>query len=201
MATNDVRFGVIAAGFSNDFETARDHLDHNDSLVRASALRALHRMNQLVSSNLVSALSDIDSEVRRTAVECAVKFPDVGVHLFLDDEDVFVAEMAAWCLGERQVSDDEINALIHATTNHQESVVREACAAALGSIGDQRGLQAILIACSDKPAVRRRAILALAPFDGDEVDQALQTALTDRDWQVRQNAEILISPRGENHQE
>jgi HEAT repeat protein len=56
-------------------------------------------------------------------------------------------------------------------------------------------LPAILQACEDKPAVRRRAVLALAPFEGEEVDAALQKALEDRDWQVRQNAEILIHPR------
>ncbi|MEI8286870.1 MAG: HEAT repeat domain-containing protein, partial [Actinomycetes bacterium] len=69
------------------------------------------------------------------------------------------------------------------------------CVAALGSIGDERGLPAILVACSDKPAVRRRAVLALAPFEGDLVDAALQQALEDNDWQVRQNAEVLLHPR------
>jgi HEAT repeat protein len=62
-------------------------------------------------------------------------------------------------------------------------------------------LPAILLACNDKPAVRRRAVLALAPFEGEDVRLALENALSDRDWQVRQNAEILISPRGENHEE
>ena len=61
-----------------------------------------------------------------------------------------------------------------------------------GAIGDPRGLPTILHACTDKPAVRRRAVLALAPFEGDEVDVALQTALTDRDWQVRQAAEDVV---------
>jgi len=37
--------------------------------------------------------------------------------------------------------------------------------------------------------VRRRAVLALAPFEGPEVDAALTRALDDRDWQVRQAAE------------
>jgi len=121
---------------------------------------------------------------------------DVSIHHLLNDDDVFVAEMTAWSLGERQTpTDEEIAALIHATTQHAESVVREACAAALGSLGDIRGLPAILTACTDKPAVRRRAVLALAPFDGEEVDAALQRALEDRDWQVRQNAEILVNPR------
>ena len=34
-------------------------------------------------------------------------------------------------------------------------------------------------------------MLALAPFDGPDVDAAIDAALTDRDWQVRQAAEDL----------
>ena len=65
--------------------------------------------------------------------------------------------------------------------------------AALGAIGDRRGLDAVLTAASgDRPAVRRRAVVALAAFDGPEVDAALERALTDRDWQVRQAAEDLL---------
>ena len=64
--------------------------------------------------------------------------------------------------------------------------------AALGAIGDPRGLPTILHGCADKPAVRRRAVLALAPFDGEAVDAALQAALVDRDWQVRQAAEDVL---------
>ena len=70
-------------------------------------------------------------------------------------------------------------------------MVREAAVAAPGAIGDGRGLAAILAGCVDKPAIRRRAVLALAPFSGPEVDAALQAALQDRDWQVRQAAEDL----------
>ena len=76
-------------------------------------------------------------------------------------------------------------------TTHDDALVREASVAALGAIGDPRGLPAILAGCADKPAVRRRAVLALAPFDGEAVDAALAAALGDRDWQVRQAAEDL----------
>ncbi len=55
------------------------------------------------------------------------------------------------------------------------------------------GLPAVLVACSDRAAVRRRAVLALAPFAGDEVDAALARALDDKDWQVRQAAEDLTN--------
>ena len=71
---------------------------------------------------------------------------------------------------------------------------REAAVAALGAIGDPAGLPAILAATTDKPAIRRRAVIALAPFDGPDVDAALERARTDRDWQVREAAEELSSP-------
>jgi HEAT repeat protein len=93
------------------------------------------------------------------------------------------------------VTDDELSALIASATNDERALVREACIASLGAIGDARGLPAILSGCTDKPAVRRRAVLALAPFEGPLVDEALQRALSDNDWQVRQNAEDMVKPR------
>jgi hypothetical protein len=76
--------------------------------------------------------------------------------------------------------------------------VRESAIAALGALGEDGGLDAILVGTTDKPAIRRRAVLALAPFlDPDhpratEVAAALERARTDRDWQVRQAAEDLL---------
>jgi HEAT repeat protein len=60
-------------------------------------------------------------------------------------------------------------------------------------VGDERGLPTILAATEDKATVRRRAIIALAPFDGPEVEAALERAREDRDWQVRQAAEDLLA--------
>ena len=194
--TSDRRFHVIAAGFTGDVETALGSLDDPDALVRASAVRALARLNSLATDIHVALLADPSADVRRTAAELATANPDVPVGRLIDDPDVFVAEMSAWCLGERsEHDDDDIALLVDRTTSHAEPLVREACAAALGAIGDPRGLPAILAACTDKPAVRRRAILALAPFEGDEVEAMLRSALDDRDWQVRQNAEDLLNPR------
>ncbi len=84
-----------------------------------------------------------------------------------------------------------LSALADVTRGHRDALAREAAVAALGALGDPDALPAILEACRDKPAVRRRAVLALAPFDGPEVDAAITAALTDRDWQVRQAAEDL----------
>lgn len=194
--TIDERFAVIEAGFNGDVTTALHALSSSDDSVRASAIRSLHRLEALTAGHIAAGVADVSAEVRRTALEFSAPFDDVVIHPLINDDDVFVAEMAAWSIGERNpASDDEVNALIANTTSHSEAVVREACAAALGSLGDERGLPAILAACEDKPAVRRRAVLALAPFEGEEVDAALAKALEDRDWQVRQNAEILVHPR------
>ena len=82
-------------------------------------------------------------------------------------------------------------ALAAAARAHPDPLVRESAVAALGAIGDALGLPAILVACEDRPAIRRRAVLALAPFDGPAVEAALARALSDSDWQVRQAAEDL----------
>ena len=54
------------------------------------------------------------------------------------------------------------------------------------------GLETVLEALKDKPAIRRRAAIALAAFDDPKVDEALKKSLNDRDWQVRQIAEDLL---------
>jgi HEAT repeat protein len=85
-----------------------------------------------------------------------------------------------------------------ATDPAADPLARESSVAALGAIGDERSLDAILEATGDKPAIRRRAVLALAPFldpghpRAGEIESALQRALSDRDWQVRQAAEDLL---------
>jgi HEAT repeat protein len=136
--------------------------------------------------------------VRRRAAELAPALgtaaPARTVLALLDDDEPLVAEAAAFALGERAHPGPRVvTALARAATAHSDPLVREAAVAALGAVGDPNTLAVVLAACDDKPAVRRRAVLALAAFDGPEVEARLQTALTDRDWQVRQAAEDLIS--------
>jgi HEAT repeat protein len=85
--------------------------------------------------------------------------------------------------------------LISAAEVHPDLLVRESAVAALGSIGDPAGLPAVLRALEGKPALRRRAAVALAAFDDPRVDNALRECLADRDWQVREVAEELLGPR------
>jgi len=188
-------------------DVARLHLaatDDPDARVRAAALGALVR-GDVAEDALVAwraAAADSEASVRRRACELAPAVADasgpgaVVAELLarLTDRDVTVVEAAAWAIGE--LTDDAVAAgavgpLAEVARTHRDPLAREAAVAALGALGDDAGLPAILEACTDKPAVRRRAVLALAPFGGPAVEAAIDAALTDRDWQVRQAAEDL----------
>lgn len=190
----DRRRQVAVAGHRGDEKVAREALADGEPAVRATALGALARMGSLEQADLAGALRDEAPTVRRRAAELSVRAPDVDLVPMLGDADPSVVEAAAWALGEREVASAEVvGALSRLATSHDDPLCREAAVAALGAIGDERGLPAILTATADKPAIRRRAVIALAPFDGPDVDAALQRALTDRDWQVRQAAEDLLA--------
>jgi HEAT repeat protein len=181
------------AGHTGDAVVARGALSDPDPVSRELALGALTRIGVLSDDELLAALLDPAPSVRRRAAMIAGKRPGLSLRSVLDDRDVTVVEAAVWACGEQErVDDDVLAALIDLGITSKAALVREACAAALGAIGDPRGLPTILHGCADKPAVRRRAVLALAPFDGDAVDAALQAALADRDWQVRQSAEDVL---------
>jgi HEAT repeat protein len=184
---------IAIAGHTGDEAAARAALTDADPVARELGLGALLRMGVLTDADLDAALIDGAASVRRRAALIAAQRPSVSLRSALRDPEVTVVEAAAWACGEHEtVDDDVLETLIELGVTSPDALVREACAAALGAIGDPRGLATILHACTDKPAVRRRAVLALAPFEGPEVDAALQAALSDRDWQVRQAAEDVV---------
>jgi HEAT repeat protein len=185
---------AAVAGHTGDAATARELLDDPAPAVRATALGALARLGAVTDDELRRALADPDAAVRRRAATEARHRARVDLVPLLDDVELLVAEAAAWALGERAPSDPRtVTRLSEIAVAHDDALVRESAVAALGAIGDDAGLPAILQATGDKPAVRRRAVLALAPFDGPDVDAALERARHDRDWQVRQAAEDLLS--------
>ena len=192
VAPSGRRRAAALAGHTGDAAEARSLLDDADPRVRATALGALARLGQAGVAEVTAALADPSPEVRRRACQVAIGVPGVDLVGRLTDEDAGVVEVAAWALGERaEAGGQVVERLSAVATGHADPLCREAAVAALGAIGDERGLAAILAAAGDKPAIRRRAVIALAPFSGPEVDAALARALEDRDWQVRQAAEDL----------
>jgi len=194
MVDRSRRRAAAVAGHAGDAEAARELLGDPDPAVRATALGALGRLGQAGATDVRAALADPSPQVRSRACRVAVSVPGVDLTGMLDDADPRVVEVAAWALGERgEASAGAVDVLTAVATGHDDPLCREAAVAALGAIGDEAGLAAVLSATRDKPAVRRRAVIALAAFDGPEVDAALDAALKDRDWQVRQAAEDLRS--------
>lgn len=185
---------VAAAGHSGDVATAYSALADLDPGVRATALGALARLGVLDAAILGALVPDDSPVVRRRCAQLAAGVAGFDLIPLLADDDPMVVEMAAWACGERvDVDRPTFARLCRLAGTHDDALVREAAVAALGAIGDEAAVDVVVAATHDKPAIRRRAVIALAAFEGDAVDLALREALTDRDWQVRQAAEELLS--------
>ena len=199
-ATTARLIGVVTDGHRGDTDAARKALTDTEPAVRAAALGALARAGDLAVNDVLDGLVDDSAVVRRRAAAEAVATGGRGsrsdlpnaLRRALADPDPLVAESACWALGERRVR-AAVADLAAVVADHPDPRCREAAVAALGAVGDRAGLSAVLAALDDKPAVRRRAAVALAGFGGPEVEQALRRCLDDRDWQVRQAAEILLA--------
>lgn len=189
------RRAAATAGHRADEAGARGLTHDPDPGVRATALTALARLDALDDTDLSEAARDLDAKVRRRAAELAATHTAPILLDLLADPDATVVEMAAWACGERSEREPgDVDALVGIALAHEDALCREAAVAALGSLQDPAGLPTILAALGDKATVRRRAVIALAPFEGPEVDDALRRHLDDRDWQVRQAAEDLLRP-------
>jgi HEAT repeat protein len=187
----------VLAGFEGDEAAATALLDDGDPAVRAAALGALVRLGRATPEQFARALCDPAASVRRRAAELSIARPDADYHCLLNDRDASVVETACFVAGERHDL-EVLPQLCRVATAHADSLCREAAVAALGALGDPAGLPTILASLSDRATVRRRAVIALAPFDGPEVQAALRRALGDRDWQVRQAAEDQLLPERGN---
>lgn len=190
---------VVMAGHTGEMALLERAFASTDPALRALALGSFHRQETLEFDRLHAALRDPAPRVRRRAVELSYRIVDpaalVATLIERLHDDPEIAEVAAFALGE--IGDKSAAAELETmAVDHEDALCREAAVAALGAL--HTGLDTILKALDDKATVRRRAVIALAPFDGPRVDQALTAALEDRDWQVRQAAEDQLEISGEN---
>ncbi len=90
-----------------------------------------------------------------------------------------------------------VQAAIEICQTHKDPRCVEQAVASLGIFGLNGvpvGLNTVInVAQNGVPATRRRAILALSGFDDPKIEPVLEKALLDKDWQVRQCAEDVLS--------
>ena len=183
---------LVQLAREGDLSLAREFFSDGDPRVRASSIAVLSENDALDESLIALGLSDCHPLVRMSMARAAAQNSSISVLTLLSDEDPAVVEIACWAAGEQTERNDSIiEALSGIALEHEDALCRESAVAALGALGDVRGLESILEATQDIATVRRRAVIALAPFEGQAVTDALQLALSDRDWQVRQAAEDL----------
>ncbi len=184
---------LLRAGFDSDDASLSlliASLRDPDVRHRVLALRGLVRRGAMTTARWRAALEDPDVELRRDALEQLAHASGVDpavlddVIALLDDGDALVVDAAAFALGEHLYAPG-VTRLIDVAANHDDARCRESSIASLGSIGDEAAVATIIAALEDKAPVRRRAIVALANFEGPDVDAALERASDDRDWQVR----------------
>ena len=184
---------LLRAGFAmgDDYvNVLRNNLHGAVPRHRVLALRGVVRQRLATSDDWLRAIGDVDVEVRREALNQIaheeIDDDDVFAAIMhcLDDDDALVVDGAVFALGEHLYA-GSVEKMCVIATSHEDARCRESAVAALGAIGDDRARPAILGALDDKPPVRRRAIVALANFEGPDIDESLERASADRDWQVR----------------
>lgn len=184
---------LLTAGFGTTpgFEdTLLEGFSSSEPRWRILALRGLVRQSLVTSAQWLAALRDPNDDVRREALHQLAYSDVVDVAVLdqaitlLSDPHPLVVEACVFVCGEHEIL-KTVEELCRIASDHDDARCRESAIAALGSLGDERGLATILSSLEDKPPVRRRAIVALSNFEGPEVDAALERAADDRDWQVR----------------
>jgi len=190
---------LVRAGFDGSAEsraTLTAALQDEHPRARSLAIRGLARHQCVDDAMLLPLLRDGNVDVARDALEVTAHLENLSPAIvltlgqLLSHTDPLVVEAAIFAAGEHELAllVDDLNRI---TTSHDDARCREAGVIALGQIGVDQGRDVILAALQDKPTVRRRAVVALASFEGPEIESALDTAAQDRDWQVRSAVEQL----------
>jgi HEAT repeat protein len=142
---------------------------------------------QEVTPDLLQALEERDSDVRRKAAEalgkldCKSAIP--GLLQTLKDKDFDVRWSAAMALGK--LGTEAVSGLLKAL-DEEDSDVRRTVAAALGKLGIEAGIPGLLKALEDEnTAVRRSAVKALETLGSEAGIPGLLKALEDKDTFVR----------------
>jgi len=151
---------VIAAGHTGQVELARAGLRDPDPDVQAAALGALARLSSLTVADITHLPGHRACPVRRRATDAALSVRGPGSRSTLYTRWLrHLATPIPWSSWERPGSFRSVGGRGRHRAGHDRpaptrTCVPEASVAALGAIGDPRGLTAVIDALDDKPTVR-----------------------------------------------
>jgi HEAT repeat protein len=192
---------VALATDGRNIELLDSYLSSSDEVIRAAAVRGrweCARESHNEAAHIPTALLQLMDTEQATSVLVAIGETFASRHhqlcqLLLDHDNPRVIE--AGCFAAAQLAPSAshlVQRLETLASTHEDDLVRESAIAALGAYGLPRSTSVIIDATSDKVYVRRRAIVALSAFEGDEVEEALRAATADRDAQTRALAEDIL---------
>jgi HEAT repeat protein len=171
-------------------------LRSEDPVLARIATTALTPSQAFENMKALTALTqDADPSLRASAAEklgsCGSEALETLSGLEYDP-DPTVRECLATAYGEID-SADTVPWLSFAARDDSDRHVKEAATAALGAIGNNAGLETLLLLINDgPPQVRRRAIAAITVFDDERVEPAIRRAALDRNPGVREAAEMVV---------
>ena len=182
--------------FDNDSvnDYVRRALDHDDSGIRITAVRALADMRDEASlPDLLRMLrSDQDTDVRVVVLESLARFAPLG-----ENEVVYIRDLLG--APSDQIRKHAVNTL--SRLNDEESVfeiirmlkddenpsVRKECAYALGKMQERANQDRIIEALADAlkkdedQGVREASVFAIGQFGGEEAEKILRKTIRDQD--------------------
>ena len=183
-------------------ERAIKAVTHREDETNETILSALDYLGKVKSKEAVSAIKELlDTEEKRflNAGFRAIGQAAAGDKKLADETAEFLIDF----YDEREPGNDNRSAVIGAigdtgsalgvsflagiATNTDERVpLRIAALGALSKIGDEKGLDAILVCVgTNDPNVRSSAVGALGPFKGEAVDNAILDAFRDSYYRTR----------------
>lgn len=192
---------VALAAHDGNTDLLGSYVDSDEEIVRAAAVRGLWECTHGSPTDpepVLLMLHQLMGNERTTHVLVAVGETFATRHgilcqQLLDHADPRVVE--AGCFAAAQLAPSAshlVDRLEGLASTHEDDLVRESAIAALGAYGLPRSTSIVIAATSDKVYVRRRAIVALSAFEGDDVEDALRAATADRDAQTRALAEDIL---------
>lgn len=165
------------------------------SVIAEHAPHIAQRASTAAVKGLVTALADVDIEVRRHAAQAlgGMESSDTAAinalsNALARDADPSVRKTAAWALGEIEDS-RAVNALVTALKSDKDVEVRKTAAWALGEIESPLAIDGLGAALKDaSPEVRKTAVWALGEIEDSRAVPVLLPFLKDTDAEIRKTA-------------